>query len=423
MKECLEIPYGRGKQLLHIDRERVKAVLRPAARETAGGDEAGLVRAALSAPIASERLSELARGKHKALVITSDHTRPVPSRITMPLLLEELRRCQPDIDVTLLIATGMHRPTTPQELEAKLGPDIVSRERIVVHNAYDAEAMAPFGTLPSGGELWLNRLLCESDLVIAEGFIEPHFFAGFSGGRKSILPGVASEKTVRYNHNARFIASPFARAGSLDENPIHRDMAYAARQAGLRFILNVIIDEEKRIVGAVAGDPEEAHRAGCALCERRVRVEPVVADIAVTSNGGYPLDQNIYQSVKGMTAAEACVRPGGVIIMNAALGDGHGGEDFFRWFADRDGPGAVMRDIESIPPEETRFDQWEAQILARIMLKATCVFVTGPENRALVEKMHMYWAPDADTALSMADALVGARSAVTVIPDGVGVIL
>ena len=231
------------------------------------------------------------------------------------------------------------------------------------------------------------------------------------------------KKTVRYNHNAGFIASPYARAGSLEQNPIHRDMLYAAERAGLRFILNVLIDGEKRVVGAVAGDPRQAHEAGCAMCGRRVSVRPVVADIAVTSNGGYPLDQNVYQSVKGMTAAEACVRPGGVIIMNAALGDGHGGEDFYRWFADRSGPEAVMRDIESIPAEATRFDQWEAQILARILLKARCIFVTGPENRALIEAMHMTWAPDADTALAMAGELVGPDSRVTVIPDGVGVIV
>ena len=423
MIKTMEIPFGRQKQLLHLDESRIAAVLRPAGEEDGGADQAAIVREALGAPIGSPRLMELARDARRVLVITSDHTRPVPSRITMPPLLEEIRRGRPDAEITILIATGMHRPTTREELIAKLGAEIVEAEHIVVHNAYDAAAMAHFGTLPSGGELWLNALLRETDLVVAEGFIEPHFFAGFSGGRKSILPGIAAEKTVRYNHNAGFIASPYARAGSLEQNPIHRDMLYAAERAGLRFILNVLIDGEKRVVGAVAGDPRQAHEAGCAMCGRRVSVRPVVADIAVTSNGGYPLDQNVYQSVKGMTAAEACVRPGGVIIMNAALGDGHGGEDFYRWFADRSGPEAVMRDIESIPAEATRFDQWEAQILARILLKARCIFVTGPENRALIEAMHMTWAPDADTALAMAGELVGPDSRVTVIPDGVGVIV
>ena len=399
MIDRIEIPYGSTKQILHIDHEKVAAVLGQAERDNAGPNEAAIVRAALLHPIASPRLSDLARGKRRILLITSDHTRPVPSRITMPPLLDEIRTGQPDADITILIATGMHRPTTGEELIAKLGPEITDHEKIVVHNAYDESSMAFFGTLPSGGKLWLNSLLREADLVLSEGFIEPHFFAGFSGGRKSILPGIASERTVRYNHNAGFIASPLARAGSLEGNPIHLDMVYASRQAGLRFILNVLIDSGKHIIGAVAGNPEQAHKAGCELCASRVQVQPVVADIAVTSNGGYPLDQNIYQSVKGMTAAEACVRPGGVI------------------------PTAVMRDIESVPAEATRLDQWEAQILARIMLKATCIFVTGPENRDLIERMHMRWAPDADTALAEAFEIVGREAAVTVIPDGVGVIL
>ena len=154
-----------------------------------------------------------------------------------------------------------------------------------------------------------------------------------------------------------------------------------------------------------------------------MRAERAEADIAVTSNGGYPLDQNLYQCVKGMTAGEACVRQGGVLIMVAALEDGHGGETFYRWISESGGPGEVLRDIECVPPGETRFDQWQAQILSRVMAKAACIVVTGEENRALVEKMHMIWAPDADAALKAAVGMVGEDYSVTVIPDGVGVIL
>ncbi len=421
--ESIRIPYGKGYQTVHVESDRLAAVLSPRKTEDSVPDGGELVRRALREPIASPRLCELSRGKKRVLVITSDHTRPVPSRITMPPLLEEIRLGNPEAEIVILIATGMHRPTTQDELRQKLGDGIVDHETILVHNALAQEEMVFFGILPSGGELWLNRQLKEADLVVSEGFIEPHFFAGFSGGRKSILPGIASEKTVRYNHNARFIADPRARQGSLKENPIHRDMLFAAKQAGLRFILNVILDEKKQIVAAVAGDPERAHAAGCEACDKRMRLSPATADIVITSNGGYPLDQNIYQSVKGMTAGEACVRPGGVLIMNAALGDGHGGESFFRWFADRSGPEEVLRDIEHIPPEETHFDQWEAQILARILLKTTCIFVTGAENRELIEAMHMRWAPDADTALAEAFEIAGRDAMVTVIPDGVGVIL
>lgn len=419
--QTIQLPYGQNNQTLHIAASRLAAVLRPQRALKAKATQEAMVQAALEYPIASRRLSELAKGKKEILVITSDHTRPVPSRITMPLLLKEIRLSNPEAHITILIATGMHRPTSDAELRSKLGDAIVEHEQVVVHRA-ETDEMAFFGTLPSGGELWLNHLVKEAELVVSEGFIEPHFFAGFSGGRKSILPGVASAKTVLYNHNAQFLKSPYARQGSLDQNPIHQDMLYASQQAKLAFILNVLIDEDKRILAAVAGHPEEAHRKGCAQCEMLTRVEAVVSDIAITTNGGYPLDQNIYQSVKGMTAAESCVRQGGVIIMCAALGDGHGGEHFYRWFADRPDADTVARDIENILPENTHMDQWEAQLLARVLKKATCIFVTGEENRELVETMHMHWAPDVDTALAQATDMMGQEAMVTVIPDGVGVI-
>ena len=357
---AIEIPYGRGKQIAHIPQGRLNAVLAPRHTAPSGEAQEEIVRRALASPISSPGLASLAKGKRRVLIITSDHTRPVPSRITMPQLLAGVRAGNPQAEITILIATGMHRPTTQAELLDRFGEEIVAHECIVVHRAQADEDMAFFGTLPSGGELWLNRLVKESDLVLSEGFIEPHFFAGFSGGRKSILPGVASRKTVLYNHNARFIADPHARQGELADNPIHRDMLYAAQQAKLAFILNVILDGDKRVVAAVAGDSELAHREGCRLSTEMTRVTPVVSDIAITSNGGYPLDQNVYQSVKGMTAAEACVREGGAIIMCAALGDGHGGEAFYRWFADRPDAASVARDIESEPPERTHMDQWEA---------------------------------------------------------------
>lgn len=422
MMRSIEIPYGHGKQMLHVDDGRLKAVLSPNYGEIPARSPRDIVRDALEHPIGAPRLRKLAEGKHRILVITSDHTRPVPSAVTMPLLLEEIRGGNPDAQITLLVATGMHRPTTETELRAKFGEKIAEEENIVIHRATETEEMAFFGILPSGGELWLNRLVKEADLVVSEGFIEPHFFAGFSGGRKSILPGIASEKTILYNHNAGFIASAHARAGCLDNNPIHQDMLYAADQARLAFILNVLLDTEKHILAAVAGHPEKAHRAGCVLCEKLTRVQPVQSDIAITSNGGYPLDQNVYQSVKGMTAAESCVRAGGAIIACAALGDGHGGEAFYRWFADRKDPNAVAKAIQNVSAENTSMDQWEAQILARVMQKARCWFVTGEENRELIQSMHLLWAPDVDTALAEATALLGEKATVTVIPDGVSVI-
>lgn len=419
----IEIPYGKGKQRLILPEERLRACIVPNHVNAPQADQAEIVRDALLHPIGSPRLCELARDKRKILVITSDHTRPLPSAITLPLYLEEIRRGNPDAEITILIATGMHRAPMREEMLDRFGEAFVRREKILVHDASDDEAMYYFGRLPSGGDLLLNRLVREADLVVSEGFIEPHFFAGFSGGRKSILPGVASRKTVLYNHNARFIRHPQARQGSIQENPIHKDMDFAAKAAGLAFILNVLLDGDKRIIGAVAGEPELAHQAGCRRCGEMTQVSGATADIVVTSNGGYPLDQNIYQCVKGLTAAEACVRPGGVVILCAGLGDGHGGDAFYHWFADRDSAETVARDIEDIPPEQTVPDQWQAQILARVMMKASCIFVTGEENRQTLEDMHLQWAPDVNAAVEMATRMMGETSMVTVIPDGVGVII
>lgn len=417
------LPYGRGRVTFSIPSERLRAVLTPQEAEGGAPDEQAIVRRALMHPIGSRPVHELAQGKKRILLITSDHTRPVPSRVTLPIYLAELRRGAPQAEIRILIATGMHRPTTREEMLDKFGEEIVAHETLINHVSSRMEDMTFKGMLPSGGELWLNGLVDWADLVVSEGFIEPHFFAGFSGGRKSILPGIASEKTVLYNHNSRFLASPHAVQGSLSENPVHRDMLFAAHQAGLAFILNVLIDGEKRVIDAYAGDLEQAHAAGCAASLRRTEVKAAEADIAITSNGGYPLDQNVYQSVKGMTAAEATVRAGGVIIMCAALGDGAGGDSFYHWFADRRDARQVASDIAKIPPEETIPDQWEAQMLARVQNRARCIFLTGEENRRLVEDMHMLWAGTPQQALALAEELVGKDASVTVVPDGVGVIV
>ena len=325
----ISIPYGRTALEAEVDDARLNGIYTSSLPPPAA-DEVACVRAALDAPIGSPRLEELAAGKRKVVIIASDHTRPVPSRIIMPQLLERIRRGNPSAEITILIATGFHRLTTRDELAGKFGDEIVARERIVVHNSSDAASLVEAGTLPSGGRLIVNRLAMEADLLVSEGFIEPHFFAGFSGGRKSVLPGIVSRETVLANHCSEFIQSPFARTGILDGNPIHRDMLHAAEVARLAFAANVVINGEKKIVHAVAGHFRQAHEAGCAWLKDICRVRAPISDIVVTSNGGYPLDQNVYQSVKGMTAAEAVCRDGGVIVMVASCADGSGGESFYR---------------------------------------------------------------------------------------------
>lgn len=417
------IPYHKTHIQIEIpDKNFVCSLVSHSENYKRNGSEQEIVERALDNPIGSKSLEELVQGKRCMVIISSDHTRPVPSRVTMPIILRRIREANPDIKITILIATGFHRPTTRQELIDRYGEEIVERENIVVHRSRDDE-MADLGTLPSGGKLLLNKVAIDTDLLIAEGFIEAHFFAGFSGGRKAVLPGIASATTVMANHCSEFIASPYARTGLLEDNPIHRDMLYAAAQAKLAFILNVVIDAKKEVIAAFAGDSQKAHVKGCEFVLNISQVKKNPTDIVITTNGGYPLDQNIYQSVKGMTAAEANCRAGGVIIMVAGLSDGHGGESFCKMVTEAKSPQKLLEEISHIPRNETKPDQWEAQILCRILSKYKVIMVTDMCDERLILGMHMEHAKTFDEALARAFEIKGENATVSLIPDGVSVIV
>lgn len=415
----LKIPYGNG----HIDfDEKGAAVLTSAIGELKSeGSGSDIVAAAMAAPVDSPRLAELAKGKKTCTIIISDHTRPVPSRDILPNMLAELYEGSPEIDVTLLVATGFHRPSSDAELKAKLGEELMEKCRIVIHDCRSEKDNVKIGVLPSGAPLVIDRLAAETELLIAEGFIEPHFFAGFSGGRKSVLPGVCDQVTVLGNHCSKFIDSEFSRTGILDGNPIHADMVAAAQMAKLSYIVNVIIDEEKKTVAAFAGDPVTAHRAGCDFLMDYCKVAPVYSDIVITSNGGAPLDQNIYQCVKSMTAAEACCKEDGVIILCAECADGHGGEGFYQALKDCESPAALYARQMATAQEKTAPDQWESQILARILIKHRVIFVSRPEMKEMVEDMKMTYAESLEGALALARSW--GKESVTVIPNGISVIV
>ena len=415
----LHIPYG--KTFIEYEEGDASVLTSSIGELKAEGDGLSIVRAAMENPIDSPRLCELARGKRNCVIIISDHTRPVPSRDILPNMFAELRSGSPDIKITLLVATGFHRPTTTAELEAKLGPEILRESNIVIHDCRDAAANVQVGVLPSGAPCIIDRVAAEADLLISEGFIEPHFFAGFSGGRKSVLPGISDQVTVLGNHCSRFIDSEFSRTGILDGNPMHQDMVAAAKFAKLQFIVNVVIDEDKRTVAAFAGNYLTAHRRGCDFLLGYCQVKPAYADIVITSNGGAPLDQNIYQCVKGMTAGEATCNPGGVIILCAGCADGHGGEGFYHSLKDCVGVDELYAQFMATPQNETIPDQWESQILARILRKFKLIFVTRPEMKGIIEDMKMTYAASLPEALDMAKAW--GKKSITVIPNGISVIV
>lgn len=422
MKEVL-FPYGKTK-LAYTFGEELGGVLTTELEDyVPKGSPAELVEAALQNPIGALPLKELAKGKKNIVIIASDHTRPVPSKVILPPMLREIRAGSPDANITILIATGCHRETSRQELVDKFGAEFVEKEHIYIHDCDQREKLRNIGTLPSGGECEINTIALDADLLLAEGFIEPHFFAGFSGGRKSVLPGVAGRTTVLSNHCSEFIDSPYARTGILENNPIHEDMLWAAKQAKLAFIVNVVLDSEKNVIYAVAGDPETAHKAGVSFLNALCGAKAVPADVVITTNGGYPLDQNVYQAVKGMTAAEATVKEGGVIVMLAKSNDGIGGDHFYHQLADEPDIEKTMALFLSRGRKETVPDQWQTQILLRILQNSKVVYVSEMED-ALVEKMHMTPAHSIEEALQIAKKLLGKEKiTVTAIPDGVSVIV
>lgn len=382
-----------------------------------------IVNVALNNPIGSKTLEELVKDKKNMVIITSDHTRPVPSKITLPILLKRIRSVNRDIEIKILIATGFHRPSTREEMINKYGEEIVEKEVLINHISQDKDSLVKVGTLPSGGELWLNKLAVEAELLIAEGFIEPHFFAGFSGGRKSVLPGIAGAGTIMANHCSEFIASEYSRTGIVENNPIHKDMLYAAQTAKLAFILNVVIDKDKKIINAFAGDSKLAHKKGCEFVTELSRIKPIMSGIVVSTNGGYPLDQNIYQSVKGMTAAEATCREGGVIIMVSACSDGHGGKSFYENMAFSKNAREVLDRVLKVDRNDTVPDQWEFQILARILDKYTVILVTDMCDPKIIKDMHIEHAYTFEDALNRAYEIKGRNAKIAVIPDGVSVIV
>ena len=418
------LPYDKKNIPVEIDDRNFAGSLVSKVEEYKPGlSQSELVEASLDHPVGSPKLEELVKGKKNIVIISSDHTRPVPSKIITPILLRRIRSAEPDANIKILVATGFHRPSTHEELVDKYGQEIVDKEQIAMHISTDDSAMVKVGTLPSGGECIVNRVAAEADLLISQGFIEPHLFAGYSGGRKSVLPGVSSYKTILADHCSEFISSPYARPGILENNPIHKDMLYAAHAAGLKFIVNVVLNGDREVIASFAGDLEKAHIKGTEFLSSLAQVKKIDSDITVVTNGGYPLDQNIYQAVKGMTSAEATNKEDGVIIMVAGLSDGTGGNGFYNNLAQSKSPQDFLDRVAKVDRHHTVPDQWESQVLARILSRHHVIVVSDLVKPELVTNMHMELAKTFDEAMNRAYELQGKDARVTVIPEGLAVVV
>jgi nickel-dependent lactate racemase len=372
---------------------------------------------ALRAPISAPALRNFVQPGDRVGIIFSDITRPTPNHLILPAILEELDYI-PQQNITLFNACGTHRPNTDVELRGMLGDSLVDTYRIVQNDAFDPASQVCLGTTTRGHEIWLNREMVAGDVKVLSGFIEPHFFAGFSGGGKAIMPGMGGLPTILGNHDASNIGHPNATWGVTWGNPIWEEVRQVALQVGRTFLVNVTLNRQKQITGVFAGDLDAAHAAGCAFVkEAAMLFVPHAYDIVITTNSGYPLDLNLYQAVKGMSAAAQVVKPGGAIIIAADCWDGIPDHGLY---------GSLLRQAQSpqnlleriTAPGFLEQDQWEAQIQALIQLKAQVFLYTHnltdeQIHSALLEPCHSI----EDTAAALI-ARYGPQARICVLPEG-----
>lgn len=389
-------------------------------------DPAGEVARAIDAPLGTGSLASIVERKKasinhapRACIVVSDHTRPVPSAtIVHPLLARLEAAGMPPEAVTILVATGLHRGSTPPELERMLGPDVVARYKVVNHDAKKVEELAWAGTSSRGTPVHVNKQYFAADIKILTGYVEPHFFAGYAGGRKAIVPGISGEQTIIENHSAKHVDHPLARFTSLHGNPIHEDALEIATRVGADFIVNVCLDDHHAIVNAAAGGLQEAHDHLVSLLEDRV-VEHFdeAFDIVIVNNGGYPLDLDLYQSVKSMAIGELAVREGGTIIAANELRDGFGSNEFKAIIEREADPASLVRRLVS--KELVVESQWQVQILARVAMRARIKVVSSMARDQLSNvKLGLEWARDMDEALHDALARHGTGASVLILPAG-----
>jgi nickel-dependent lactate racemase len=412
----VDLAYGRGSLTVELPAERTTVVA--PTHQKAAADERQAVRAALRRPVAGPPLRELVRPGQTVAVSICDGTRPQPRDIVVPALLEELEGIVSLDDVVLLVATGTHRGNTDEELREMLGADVTSSVRVQNHDARDSSSLAWIGRLGADVPVWLNRLWVEADVRITTGFVEPHFFAGFSGGPKMIAPGLAALETTLTLHDAARIGHPSARWGVIEGNPVHDDVRAIAAATGCDFALDVTLDGEKRIVQAFGGELFAMHRAACSATRKvAMRAVPSEFDVVLTSNSGYPLDQNLYQAVKGMSAAAQVVKQGGLIVCAAECRDGFPDHGSYR--SELSASASPRELLESIARRsETVPDQWQIQIQAAIQTRARVVMHTSFLSDDDLGEAHLEQTADVAATVNGALASAGPAARVCVLPEG-----
>ena len=372
----------------------------------------------LKHPTGTLPLLELARGKKSATILICDITRPVPNKLLLGRILPLLEEAGiPRESILILIATGLHRPNEGKEAEELVGSEILKNYRVENHHGKEQSEHTYLGESPRKVPVWIDTRYLDADLKITTGLIEPHFMAGYSGGRKLVCPGIAALETIKVWHGPDFLEHPKANCGSLQGNPVHEENTQIARMAGCDFIINVILNENREVTKIVAGDMEEAFYEGVAFLENVVKA-PVTepCDVVVTSSAGYPLDTTFYQTVKGLVGVLSILKPGGTIILTAEISEGIGSPEFQQTFQENDSLESFMQRI--LNEDYFVMDQWQTEELAKACRNATVVYVT--EGLSSQELNGLFVESEETVEMAIAQALkkYGENARIAVVPKG-----
>jgi lactate racemase len=414
----VELAYGRKGLAVDVPDANLTKVLRMQSSEAVQDPPIAVTKTLLQ-PIGFEHsLFDMAKEHRSACILICDITRPVPNKILLPPILKTLNAAGiRHEDITILIATGIHRPNLDDELIELVGVEIANRYKVVNHYSRDLESHAYLGRTSRDTEVWIDKRFVEADFKIATGFIEPHLMAGFSGGRKLVVPGISSIETMKYMHGPKIMEHPLSCEGRIEQNPFHEEALEIANMTGVDFMVNVALNEKREIIGIFSGHLEKAHAEGVRFVRKVVRdTLPEPADIVITTSAGYPLDTTFYQAIKGLTAAAPVVKKGGTIILAAQCESGLGGEEFTSLATDQ-------RDLETIIEELVSgrvfiIDQWQFEKFAQARRKADIILVSDGIKAEQKNRMHLRWAETVQAALAMAFAQHGPEARVAVIPKG-----
>ena len=415
MNRTINLAYGRTGLLVDFP-AACTTVLEPAFVDGLS-DQQEAIRSALRHPIGTDPLRSLVSAEQTVAISVCDITRPIPNRTILPVILHELEHV-PVHQIVILIATGTHRGNTRNELNGMLGKEIVKQYRIENHDAFDNTTLTYIGDIDPDIPIWLNRTWLESDVRITVGFVEPHFFAGFSGGPKMVAPGLAGFPTIMRLHDYQMISSPKARWGITDGNPIHDAIRQIATQCGVDFSVDVSINKKREITCVRAGELLSVHRMMCeSVKNSAMQAFTKPFDVVVTTNSGYPLDQNLYQTIKGLSAAAQVVKDGGVILCASACNDGlpdHG--EYRSILKERNSPEALLEMIST--PGHNRHDQWEVQIQAQIQEHAQVYLKTDGLTDEQVRAAHIEPIDDIGAATVKCLQQFGPDARLCILPEG-----